>query len=111
MSKAGNITQSAVQDYQQTVCYFDETTFTVSTSLSHHAPHNLVLKRPFARTNSYFDSFVPPTIFHWNRLDSSIVCAYKSEHLFIEDTRHAASVIYMQNIQTYCGFDNNTGLT
>ena len=36
------------------LCYFDEGTFTVSTSLSHHAPHNLVLNRPFTRTNSYF---------------------------------------------------------
>ena len=60
------------------LCYFDEGTFTVSTSLSHHAPHNLVLNRPFARTNSYF---VPQTIFHWNKLDSSIVCA-SSVHAF-----------------------------
>ena len=63
------------------LCYFDETTFTVSTSLSHHAPHNLVLNRPFARTNSYFYSFVPQTMFHWNKLDSSIVCA-SSVHAF-----------------------------
>ena len=40
------------------LCYFDEGTFTVSTSLSHHAPHHLVLNCPFARTNSYFYSFV-----------------------------------------------------
>ena len=63
------------------LCYFDETTFTVSTSLSHHAPHNLVLNHPFARTNSYFYSFVPQTIFHCNRLDSSIVCT-TSVHAF-----------------------------
>ena len=41
------------------LCYFNPETFTVSTSLSHHAPHNLVLNCPFARTNSYFYSFVP----------------------------------------------------
>ena len=57
------------------LCYFNQSTFTVSTSLSHHAPHNLVLNRPFARTNSYFYSFVPQSIFYWNALDSSIVCA------------------------------------
>ena len=39
--------------------YFDEGTSTVNTSLSHHAPHNLVLNRPFARSNSYFYYFVP----------------------------------------------------
>ena len=38
------------------LCYFDEGTFTVSTS-------SLVLNRQFARTNSYFYSFVPQTIF------------------------------------------------
>ena len=53
---------------------FNQSTFTLSTSLSHHAPHNLVLNRPFARTNSYFYSFVPQSIFYWNALDSSIVC-------------------------------------
>ena len=57
------------------LCYFNQSTFTVSTSLSHHAPHNLVLNHPFARTNSYFHSFVPQSIFYWNALDSSIVCA------------------------------------
>ena len=44
-------------------------------SLTHHAPHNLVLNRPFAHTNSYFYSFVPYTISFWNNLDSSLVCA------------------------------------
>ena len=63
------------------LCYFDETTFTISTSLSHHAPHNLALNRPFAGNNSYFYSFVSQTIFHWNTLDSSIVCA-SSVHAF-----------------------------
>ena len=37
------------------------------------------LNRPFTRTNSYFYSFVPQTIFHWNKLD--IVCA-SSVHAF-----------------------------
>ena len=36
--------------------YQCQETFTLSTSLSHHAPHNLVLNSPFARTNSYFYS-------------------------------------------------------
>ena len=37
------------------LCYFDVGTFIPSTSLTHHAPHNLVLNRPFAHNimNSY----------------------------------------------------------
>ena len=35
------------------LCYFDDGIFIPSTSLTHHAPHNLVLNRPFAHTNSY----------------------------------------------------------
>ena len=57
------------------LCYFDDGIITPSTSLTHHALHNLVLNRPFARTNSYFYSFVPYTISLWNNLDSSFVCA------------------------------------
>ena len=57
------------------LCYFDDGIFTPSTSLTHHALHNIVLNCPFARTNSYFYSFVPYTISLWNNLDSSFVCA------------------------------------
>ena len=59
------------------LCYFENGIFTLSTTctLSHHTHHNLVLNRPFARTNSYFYSFVPHTISIWNNLDSSLVCA------------------------------------
>ena len=42
-------------------CYFDDI-FTRSTALTHHASHNLILDRPFARTNSFFFSFVPHTV-------------------------------------------------
>lgn len=38
-------------------------------SYSHHAPHNVVLNCPFART---IYSFVHQSIFYWNKL---IVCA------------------------------------
>ena len=55
------------------LCY--DVFFTPSTSVTHHALHNIVLNRPFARTNSYFYSFVPYTISLWNNLDSSFVCA------------------------------------
>ena len=48
--------------------YFDDGIFTPSTSLTHHALHNIVLNHPFARTNSYFYSFVPYTISLWNNL-------------------------------------------
>ena len=47
----------------------------LSTTLSHRAAHNLVLNRPFARTNSYFYSFLPHTISIWNNLEFSLVCA------------------------------------
>ena len=57
------------------LCYFDDGIFTPSTSLTHHAPHKLVLNCFFAYTNSYFYSFVPYTISFWNNLDSSLVCA------------------------------------
>ena len=60
------------------LCYFDDGIFTPSTSLTHHALHNIVLNRPFARTKSYFYSFVPHTISLWNNLDSSFVCAPSS---------------------------------
>ena len=57
------------------LCYFDDGIFTPSTSLTHHALHNniIVLNRPFARTNSYFYSFVPYTISLWNNF--FFVCA------------------------------------
>ena len=54
------------------LCYFDDG---IITPLTHHALHNIVLNRPFARTNSNFYSFVPYTISLWNNLDSSFVCA------------------------------------
>ena len=54
------------------LCYFENGIFTLSTTLSHSAHHNLVLNRPFARTNSYLYSFVPHTISIWN---NSFVCA------------------------------------
>ena len=57
------------------LCYFEHGIFTLSTTLSHRVHHNLVLNRPFARTNSYFYSFVPHTISIWNNLDSSVICA------------------------------------
>ena len=66
MPKAVNWTQSSVQDYQQTVLLWWRNI--------HHAPRNLVLNCPFTRTNSYFYLLVPQTIFHWNKLDSSIYC-------------------------------------
>ena len=53
--------------------YFDQNTFTVSTTLSHYAPHNLVLNCPFARTNSYFYSFVPQSILYWIHLLSVLL--------------------------------------
>ena len=56
---------STLQDHLQWNCHFNQETFTVSTSLivtMHHIPHNLVLNYPFARTNSYFYSFVPQSI-------------------------------------------------
>ena len=58
------------------LCYFENGIITLSTTpLSYRANHNLVFNRPFARTNSYFYSFVPYTISLWNNLDSSLVCA------------------------------------
>ena len=57
------------------LCYFEHGIFTLSTTLSHRAHQNLVLNRPFARTNSHFYSFVPHTISIWNDLDSSVICA------------------------------------
>ena len=67
MSKVGNF-GSVYSTRSSTNCYFNQETFTTSTSLSHHAPHSLVLNRPFARTNSYFYSFVPQSIFYWIHL-------------------------------------------
>ena len=55
------------------LCYFDDNIFTHSTSLSHHARHNLTLSQPFARTNSYLYSFVPHTISYWNKLNPTLV--------------------------------------
>jgi len=40
------------------LCYFDDGIFVPNTSLTHHAPHNLVLNLPFAHTNSYFYSLI-----------------------------------------------------
>ena len=62
-----------VQDHQQTVLLWWKNFH--RKHFCHHAPHNLVLNRPFTRTNSHFYSFVPQSIFHWNKLDLSIVCA------------------------------------
>ena len=57
------------------LCHFDEGIFTLSTSATHHANHNLVVNCPFARTNAYFYSFVSRSISIWNNLDSSFVCS------------------------------------
>ena len=86
---------STLQDHLYKLCYFDQNTFTISTSLSHHAPHNLVLNRPFARTNSSFYSFVPQSIFYWNKLYSSIlqVCA-SSLHAFYKYLFILSSLVY-----------------
>ena len=35
------------------LCYFENGIFTLNTTLSHRAHHNLVLNRPFARTNLF----------------------------------------------------------
>ena len=55
------------------LCYFDDNIFTHSTSLSHHARHNLTLSQPFAHTNSYLYSFVPHTISYWNKVNPTLV--------------------------------------
>ena len=57
-----------------------------------------VLNRPFARTNSYFCSFVPQSIFYWNTLDSSIVCA-SSVNAFYKYLHSTSLVQFMDHVQ------------
>ena len=99
MSKAGNPLECRrLECLLYKIIYklycFNQSTFTVSTSLSHHAPHNLVLNRAFASTNSYFYSFVPQSIFYWNVLDSSIVCATSVNAFYKVSTFYLTSLVY-----------------
>ena len=57
------------------LCYFDEGIFIPNTSGTHHVRHNLVPNCLFARTNTYFYTFVPHSISFWNNLDPSLVCS------------------------------------
>ena len=52
--------------------YFNQNTFTPSTSLSHHLLHSMTLSHPFCRKKY---SFVPFTINLWNNLEHTILSA------------------------------------
>ena len=56
------------------LCVFPSDIFVPLSTLSHHSqPH--MLHQPFCRTDSYFHSFVPSSIRHWNNLPSEVVHA------------------------------------
>ena len=56
------------------LCHFPSNVISLSTNRSHKS-HSLQLNQPFARTNSYYCSFLLHTILHWNSLPSPVVCA------------------------------------
>ena len=53
------------------LCHFPSNVISLSTNRSHRS-HSF---QPFARTNSYYNSFLPHAIFHWNSLPNPVVCA------------------------------------
>ena len=69
--KPGSV--SFIRSFTNYVTLHEDNIFTTSTSLSHHAPHNLILNQPFAHTDSYFYSFVPQTLSYWNKLNPTLV--------------------------------------
>ena len=62
------------------LCYFNSNVFNFCNSRTYHS-HSLSLIPPFSRTNSYFHSFVPNTIYMWNMLDMSVVSAPSPDNI------------------------------
>ena len=61
------------------ICYFNSNVFNFCNTRTYHS-HSLSLIPPFSRTNSYFHSFVPNTVYMWNMLDMSVVSAPSLHH-------------------------------
>ena len=56
------------------LCHFPTNAISLSTNRSHRS-RSFQLNQPFARTNSYYNSFLPHAIFHWNSLPNPVLCA------------------------------------
>ena len=65
--------------YINSIRYFNSNVFNFCNTRTYHS-HSLSLIPPFSRTNSYFHSFVPNTIYMWNMLDMSVVSAPSLHH-------------------------------
>ena len=64
--------------------YFPEGTFNLErNTLRHHHSHQLELHVPFARTNSYYYSFVPHTTSLWNSLPKETITLSSSYSSFM----------------------------
>ena len=58
------------------LCFFPDNSWSFHTnSRCSRNSNSRQLSRPFARTNSYLNSFFPHTVAHWNLLDNKTVTA------------------------------------
>ena len=55
------------------LCYFPPDVITPRSNPSHFS-RDYTLQQPFARTNSFYSSFIPDSIRKWNQLPEDIVC-------------------------------------
>ena len=55
------------------LCYFPPDVVVPRTNLSHFS-RSYTLQQPFARTNSFYSSFIPDSIRRWNYLPEDVVC-------------------------------------
>jgi len=74
------------------LCYFPQNVFSARETRS-HVCRPLMLTHPFARTNSYFYSFVPHSILQWNNLPEHVVSS-SSMHSFKESLMHYLNHTY-----------------
>ena len=74
------------------LCYFPQNVFSARETRS-HVCRPLMLTHPFARTNSYFYSFVPHSILQWNNLPEHVISS-SSIHSFKESLMHYLNSTY-----------------
>ena len=74
------------------LCYFPQNVFSARETRS-HVCRPLMLTHLFARTNSYFYSFVPHSILQWNNLPEHVVSS-SSMHSFKESLMHYLNSTY-----------------
>ena len=71
-------------------CYFPPNVICVRDTRT-HIGRPLMLNQPFARTNSYFYSFVPNSVSQWNRLPEYVISHYSVQSFKQALTQHLSN--------------------